>query len=66
MVIFQDFNYGPYQVARYLPRIREYVLQRRRVRDGRRRPRVRRGRLRRRTPIAEILPVTMSRGHRRC
>jgi uncharacterized membrane protein len=26
VVIFQDFNYGPYQVASYLPRIREYVL----------------------------------------
>jgi uncharacterized membrane protein len=26
LVIFQDFNYGPYQVSGYLPRIREYVL----------------------------------------
>ena len=26
LVIFQDFNYGPYQVAGYLPRIRDYVL----------------------------------------
>ena len=26
LVIFQDFNYGPYQMARYLPRVREYVL----------------------------------------
>jgi uncharacterized membrane protein len=25
LVIFQDFNYGPYQVAAYLPRIRDYV-----------------------------------------
>ncbi len=27
LVIFQDFNYGPYQVAGYLPRIRDYVLK---------------------------------------
>ena len=26
LVIFQDFNYGPYQVGGYLPRIRDYVL----------------------------------------
>lgn len=26
VVIFQDFNYGPYQMARYLPRVREYVM----------------------------------------
>jgi uncharacterized membrane protein len=26
LVIFQDFDYGPYQMARYLPRIRDYVL----------------------------------------
>ncbi|MGD8858396.1 MAG: glutamine amidotransferase [Myxococcales bacterium] len=25
LVIFQDFNYGPYQMARYLPRVRDYV-----------------------------------------
>jgi uncharacterized membrane protein len=25
LVIFQDFNYGPYQVGAYLPRIRDYV-----------------------------------------
>lgn len=27
VVVFQDFNYGPYQMARYLPLVREYVLQ---------------------------------------
>lgn len=27
LVIFQDFNYGPYQVATYLPRIHDYVLR---------------------------------------
>lgn len=27
VVIFQDFNYAPYQVAAYLPRIRDYVLR---------------------------------------
>ena len=27
IVIFQDFNYAPYQVAGYLPRIRDYVLK---------------------------------------
>lgn len=27
LVIFQDFNYGPYQVAGYIPRIRDYVLK---------------------------------------
>ena len=26
LVLFQDFNYGPYQMAQYLPRVREYVL----------------------------------------
>jgi len=26
LVIFQDFNYGPYQVATYLPRIHDYVV----------------------------------------
>jgi uncharacterized membrane protein len=26
LVIFQDFDFGPYQMARYLPRIRDYVL----------------------------------------
>ena len=26
LVIFQDFNYGPYQMDRYLPRVRDYVL----------------------------------------
>ncbi len=25
LVIFQDFDFGPYQMARYLPRIRDYV-----------------------------------------
>lgn len=25
LVIFQDFNYGPYQMAQYLPRVRDYV-----------------------------------------
>ncbi|MBX3271604.1 MAG: hypothetical protein KF729_15165 [Sandaracinaceae bacterium] len=27
LVIFQNFEYGPYQMASYLPRIREYVLR---------------------------------------
>ena len=27
LVIFQNFEYGPYQMARYLPRIRDYVLR---------------------------------------
>ncbi|MFI5307920.1 MAG: glutamine amidotransferase [Polyangiales bacterium] len=27
IVIFQDFNYGPYQVGAYLPRIRDYVVK---------------------------------------
>lgn len=27
LVIFQDFNYGPYQVAGYIPRIRDYVVK---------------------------------------
>lgn len=27
LVIFQDFNYGPYQMARYLPRVRDFVMQ---------------------------------------
>lgn len=26
LVIFQDFDFGPYQMARYLPRIHDYVL----------------------------------------
>jgi len=26
VVIFQDFNYGPYRMAQYLPRVRDYVL----------------------------------------
>lgn len=25
LVVFQDFNYGPYQMARYLPRVADYV-----------------------------------------
>ena len=61
LVIFQDFNYGPYQVGGYLPRIRDYVIGGGAfamvggVRsfgpggyDG--------------TPIAEILPVEMAPG----
>lgn len=27
LVVFQNFEYGPYQMARYLPRIRDYVLR---------------------------------------
>jgi uncharacterized membrane protein len=27
LVVFQDFNYGPYQVAGYIPRIRDYVIK---------------------------------------
>lgn len=27
LVIFQDFDFGPYQMARYLPRVRDFVLQ---------------------------------------
>ena len=27
LVIFQDFDFAPYQMARYLPRIHDYVLQ---------------------------------------
>jgi uncharacterized membrane protein len=26
LIIFQDFDFGPYQMARYLPRIHDYVL----------------------------------------
>lgn len=26
LVIFQDFDFGPYQMGRYLPRIRDYVM----------------------------------------
>lgn len=27
LVIFQDFDYGPYQMAPYLPRVRDYVMR---------------------------------------
>ena len=61
LVIFQDFNYGPYQVGSYLPRITEYV------RDGGAFAMV--GGARAfggggydRTPIAEILPVVAAPG----
>jgi uncharacterized membrane protein len=27
LIIFQDFDFGPYQMARYLPRIHDYVLE---------------------------------------
>src|SRR4029079_11924871 len=27
LVVLQNFNYGPYQMAHYLPFIRDYVLQ---------------------------------------
>jgi uncharacterized membrane protein len=61
LVIFQDFNYGPYQVGGYLPRIRDYVVAGGAFAmvggirsfgpggyDG--------------TPIAEVLPVDMAPG----
>jgi uncharacterized membrane protein len=61
LVIFQDFNYGPYQVAAYLPRIRDYVMK------GGAFAMV--GGTRafgaggyEHTPIAEILPVRMAPG----
>jgi uncharacterized membrane protein len=61
VVIFQDFNYAPYQVAAYLPRIRDYVL-----RGG---AFAMIGGARsfgaggyERTPIADILPVEMAEG----
>lgn len=58
VVIFQDFNYGPYQVASYLPRIREYVL------EGGAFAMIGGSRAfgaggYERTPIADILPVEM-------
>jgi len=61
LVIFQDFNYGPYQMRRYLPRIRDYVQAggafamiggSRAFGAG--------GYIH--TPIAQILPVTMAAG----
>jgi uncharacterized membrane protein len=27
LIVFQDFDFGPYQMARYLPRIHDYVLE---------------------------------------
>jgi uncharacterized membrane protein len=61
LVIFQDFNYGPYQVSGYLPRIREYVLH------GGAFAMVGGSRAfgaggYERTPLAEILPVQMASG----
>jgi uncharacterized membrane protein len=58
IVIFQDFNYGPYQVAAYLPRIHDYVLH------GGAFAMIGGGRSfgaggYDRTPLAEILPLTM-------
>lgn len=60
LVIFQDFDYAPYQMGRYLPRIRDYVLaggsfamlggDRSFAAGGYAG-----------TPIAEILPVTLPR-----
>jgi uncharacterized membrane protein len=61
LVIFQDFNYGPYQVGGYLPRIRDYVVKggafamiggSRAFGAGNYEH----------TPIAEILPVGMATG----
>jgi uncharacterized membrane protein len=61
VVIFQDFNYAPYQVTAYLPRIREYVL-----RGGAFAmiggSRAFGGGGYERTPIADILPVEMAPG----
>ncbi|MDH5674739.1 MAG: glutamine amidotransferase [Myxococcales bacterium] len=63
VVIFQDFNYGPYQMVQYLPRIRDYVLAggsfamiggSKAFGAG--------GYVR--TPVAEILPVAMEPGER--
>jgi uncharacterized membrane protein len=61
LVIFQDFNYGPYQVASYLPRIRDYVIK------GGAFAMVGGSRAfgaggYEQTPIAEILPVRMAPG----
>jgi uncharacterized membrane protein len=61
LVIFQDFNYGPYQVAGYLPRIHDYVLH------GGAFAMVGGSRAfgaggYERTPLAEILPVRMAQG----
>ena len=61
LVIFQDFNYGPYQVAGYLPRIHDYVLH------GGAFAMVGGSRAfgaggYERTPLAEILPVRMAPG----
>jgi uncharacterized membrane protein len=61
LVIFQDFNYGPYQVAAYLPRIRDYVIKGGAFAmiGG---TRAFAGGGYEHTPIAEILPVRMAPG----
>jgi uncharacterized membrane protein len=61
LVIFQDFNYGPYQVAAYLPRIRDYVIKGGAFAmiGG---TRAFGGGGYEHTPIAEILPVRMAPG----